>query len=738
MTPERWRRVKAVFDRVADLPPGLRTERLAADCGDDANLRVEVENLLAAEDHDDSLLDASTPGVGRLLAEQMSEQRVGPYRLEREIGRGGMGVVYLGVRDDAQYHSRVAIKLLRRSVDSRATRKRFRRERQILAGLEHPSIARLLDGGTTERGVPYLVMEYVEGLPINVFCDRRRLSVRERCALFGRVCMAVHAAHQSLVVHRDLKPSNLLITADGTPKLLDFGVARLLNPELSELTAGATGPGCHPMTLTYASPEQVRGETVTAASDVYALGMLLYTLLAGRRPYRLAGLSRAAAQRLVCESEPLLPSRQAMRDGSAERQQGEQAAGDAAETEARAGDDVTAAELARRRRQTPEGLRRALAGDLDAIVLKALRKEPQRRYLSAGDLAADLERHLTHRPIRARHASRLDRVRKLVRRNRLASALGVILVLLAFALGMQALRLRAALASAEQAGARAAAAQHSSEAVLGFLETLIENADPVIGPAGAHDLEGFLESGARQARDRFGDRPAVQARLLDTFGMALRHRGRLEPARQHLESSLTLREAAHGPDHPEVAASLDSLGQLHFGTGEFARAAAEHRRALAIRERHLGADHPQTADSLHNLAEVLHTLEQGDEAEALYLRALAIRRRHFGPEHAKVAESLSELAYLRHDQRRYDEAEALHRRALALKRAIYGDQHVEVATALDYLAWTLQYKGELAAAEPLFRQVLATRRQLLGEDHQAVALSLDTLGRLRHELGGSQ
>ena len=740
MTPERWRQVKAVFESVADLPPGPRAERLTASCGDDATLRGEVEDLLAAEDHDDSLLDTSNPGVGRLLAEQMSDRRVGPYRLEREIGRGGMGVVYLAVRDDAQYHRRVAIKLLRRSVDSRATRSRFRRERQILAGLDHPSIARLLDGGTTERGVPYLVMEYVEGLPIDVFCDRRRLSVHERCALVQRVCLAVHAAHQSLVVHRDLKPSNLLITDDGMPKLLDFGVARLLNPELSDYTASATGPGTHPMTLNYASPEQVRGETVTAASDVYALGMLLYTLLTGRRPYQLGGRSRAAAQRLVCEIDPPPPSRQLQRDDPTNGQDEKPAADDRTTADAEANSDTqddygSAAERARYRRQTPEGLRRALVGDLDAIILKALRKEPQRRYLSAGDLAADLKRHLTHRPIRARRASRLDRLRKLTRRNPLAATLGVTLVVLVVALGVQALRLRAALAGAERSGVRAAAAQHHSEVVLGFLETLIEEADPVVGSGGVPGLDDFLESGARRARDRFQDRPAVQARLLDTFGMALRHRGRLEEARQHLESSLTLREAAHGPDHPTVADSLDSLGQLHFGTGEFNRAAAKHRRALAIRELHLGADHPQTAESQHNLAEVLHTLEQHDEAEMLYLRALAIRQRHFGPEHAKVAESLSELAYLRHDQRRYDEAEALHRRALATKRALYGDQHAEVATAIDYLAWTLQYKGERTAAEPLYRQVLAMRRQLLGDDHQAVALSLDTLGRLRFELG---
>lgn len=626
-----------------------------------------------------------------------------------------MSVVYLARRDDDQYRHRVAIKLLKQSVDSETARRRFRRERQILAGLEHPSIARLLDGGTTEEGIPYLVMEHVDGLPIDTFCDRRQMSVSERCALVQQVCEAVHAAHQSLVVHRDLKPSNLLVTSEGAPKLLDFGIARLLHPASNDTTGGATAPGLHPMTPTFASPEQLRGESVTTASDVHALGVLLYLLLTGLPPHRVRGLDPVATARIVCEQDARWPSQRAH----------EQPGEDGADAETRA----------RLRGTSPGGLSRALAGDLDAIVSTALRKEPQRRYPSAQAMGEDLGRYLSDRPIHARRATSIDRLRKLVRRNRPAGVLAATALLLVAALAFQALRLHGSLRREAASRQHVQSERDRADAVLGFLESLIENADPVLGSGDALGLDGLLEDGARQARARFRDRPAVQARLLDTFGMALRHRGRTDAAEPHLRSSLALREEVFGPHHMEVAASLDSLGQLSFGTGAFDRAVALHRRALAIRARHLGENHPVSAESMHNLAEVLHTLEHHGEAEALYERALEVRRRHFGDRHPVVAESLAELAYLRHDQLRYDEAEALHRQALAIKRAHYGDHHAEVATALDYLAWTLQYKGELDAAEPLYREALAVRQALLGEDHQAVASSLDTLGRLRLEQG---
>ena len=375
--------------------------------------------------------DAPTTGGPEGLPDVTPDGRLGPYRLIREIGHGGMGTVYLGVRDDDVFQKRVAIKVLKRGMDTDSIVRRFRHERQILASLEHPFIASLLDGGSTPDGRPYFAMEYVEGQPIVDYCDTQRLDTPARLALFRHVCTAVQYAHQNLVIHRDIKPANVLVTADGTPKLLDFGIAKLLNPELGGHTLAPTAPGLQLMTPEYASPEQVRGETVTTASDVYSLGVLLYELLAGRLPYRLTSRTPADIVRIVCESEPVRPSTaitQIDRDATAE-------------TRPRLTVDV-------------DRLRRQLAGDLDNIVLKALSKEPQRRYASVDQFSEDVRRHLVGLPVLARKDTWGYRTTKFVRRNRALVGAGVVtfVVLVAgiVATAWQAREARAERARAEQ------------------------------------------------------------------------------------------------------------------------------------------------------------------------------------------------------------------------------------------------------------------------------------------------
>ena len=339
--------------------------------------------------------DAHTTVTAEVLPDVSHDGRLGVYRLIREIGHGGMGTVYLGVRDDDAFQKRVAIKVLKRGMDTDSIVRRFRHERQILASLEHPFIASLLDGGSTPDGRPYFAMEYVEGQPIVDYCDTNRLDTPARLALFRHVCTAVQYAHQNLVIHRDLKPANVLVMADGTPKLLDFGIAKLLNPELGGQTLVPTAPGLQLMTPEYASPEQVRGEPVTTASDVYSLGVLLYELLAGRLPYRLTSRDQADIVRIVCESEPIRPSTaitQIDHDWAGE----EPATGEPAHE---------SGEVAKRNRRVTvdvDRLRRQLAGDLDNIVLKALSKEPQRRYASVDQFSEDVRRHLAGLPVMAR------------------------------------------------------------------------------------------------------------------------------------------------------------------------------------------------------------------------------------------------------------------------------------------------------------------------------------------------
>ena len=394
MTPERYQQIKALYLATLERSEAEREWFVAAACGGDAELRVEVETLLAAEGATHGVVDSG--GVNAVLpplsalssavatesefatqapADARADKRIGPYKLIREIAHGGMGAVYLAERADREFKQRVALKLIKRGLDTDEIIARFRHERQILAALDHPNIARLLDGGTTADGLPYFVMEYVEGEPLDIYCTTRNLSLTERLNLFRTVCGAVHYAHQNLVVHRDLKPANILVTAEGVPKLLDFGIAKVLNPALMSDTLAPTATSARPMTPAYASPEQVRGQTITTASDVYALGVILYELLTGQRPYEVKGKELYEVVQAVCESIPNKPSTVAEK-GMREKTEG-----------VKSGSRNVFSSLI----PHPSSLK----GDLDNIVLMALRKEPQRRYASVEQFSEDLRRHAT-------------------------------------------------------------------------------------------------------------------------------------------------------------------------------------------------------------------------------------------------------------------------------------------------------------------------------------------------------
>ncbi|MFL6213683.1 MAG: protein kinase domain-containing protein [Blastocatellia bacterium] len=412
-------RVNRIVETALSLAPSERTAYLDTACADEA-LRRDVETTIAMRDVSGHfrgatnaegptiLQDAETIGVSEEEQQKLlDDTQIGPYRVLRRIGQGGMGAVYLAERDDAEFKHQVAIKLVKRGMDTEFVLRRFRNERQILAALNHPNIARLLDGGTTNDGRPYFVMEYIEGKPITEYADQQRLSTPERLQLFQEVCAAVHYAHQNLVIHRDLKPSNILVTADGTPKLLDFGIAKLLNPELAAHTLEATAVAIRLMTPEYASPEQVKGEAITTASDVYSLGVLLYELLTGHRPYRLNSHAPHEVARVVCEEEPRLPSDAATRRRS-----------DTATLSQ--SPSVTAS-------PRPQVAASQLKGDLDNIVLMAMRKEPQRRYASVDQLANDIRRHLAGRPVIARRDTVAYRTAKFVKRHK-AGVLAALLI----------------------------------------------------------------------------------------------------------------------------------------------------------------------------------------------------------------------------------------------------------------------------------------------------------------------
>jgi len=407
MTPNNWDKAKRLFEAALELEPAQRASFLAANCHE-VNLQQQVEKLLIDFQAAGSFLDEPawhSTAKSTETEDLMINRRLGAYKLVRRVGQGGMAAVFLAVRADDAYQKEVAVKLVQPGLNSQDVLTRFRNERQTLAGLDHPNIVRLLDGGSTQEGLPFLVMEYVEGSPIDEYCDQHKLSVDERLRLFSDVCDGVQYAHEKLVIHRDLKPSNILVVADGAPKLLDFGIAKVLNAEPSAQSSLATQTSLRCMTPAYASPEQMRGKSVTPETDVYALGVVLYELLTGHRPYRLTQHSPAEIERAICEQEPETPSTAISRVENDTSPDGKPIT-------------KTPELVSLTREGQPDKLRRRLRGDLDNIVLKALQKEPQQRYRSVAEFSQDIGRHLQHQPVKARPSTFVYRVSKFVQRHK--------------------------------------------------------------------------------------------------------------------------------------------------------------------------------------------------------------------------------------------------------------------------------------------------------------------------------
>ncbi|MEK6406865.1 MAG: protein kinase [Acidobacteriota bacterium] len=485
MTPGRWQKIDQLLDEVLELQPRERAAFLDVACVDDDDLRCEVESLLAASHHAGDFIE--TPPLSSSDASEsdfasMAGQPLGPYILLREIGRGGMGVVYHAARADDEFNKQVAIKLVQPGPHNKDLLRRFRRERQILANLDHPNIARLLDGGRTEQGVPYLVMEYVEGAPMTEYCDELKLSITERLKLFRNVCAVVQYAHQNLVIHRDLKPSNILVTVDGSVKLLDFGIAKLLDADPA-YTTSATTAGLPLMTPEYASPEQIRGEPVSTASDVYSLGIVLYELLTGHYPYRFKDRSLPEIIRVICEQEPESPSHAISRiETRPEANRKTQAV-------------ISPESVSRTREGKPDKLRARLRGDLNDIALMALRKDPQQRYRTVEQLSEDIRRHLEGRPVLARKGTLVYRASKFIRRYRAAAAVAAI-ILLTLLGGILATTRQASIARQETHDKRRllyAAEMHMAEQAweannIARLRELVERQAP---REGEEDLRGF-------------------------------------------------------------------------------------------------------------------------------------------------------------------------------------------------------------------------------------------------------
>jgi eukaryotic-like serine/threonine-protein kinase len=706
-----WSRLEEILDRVAALQGAARDAEVVRMCGDDVQLREEALSLSRHADRVGNFLEEPALGPGFSLLpkeaappddgkDRLLGHRVGRYRLEKRLGAGGMGVVYLATRDDGQFAQRVALKIVKRGMDTEEILERFRRERQTLAALEHPNIARLLDGGATESGEPFLAMEFVEGEPIDAYCDDRHLDLAARIRLLLTVCDAVEHAHRHLVVHRDLKPGNILVARDGSPKLLDFGIASVLAPGRDRTATAACERW---LTPEYASPEQIDGAAATTATDVYSLGVVLYELLTGSPPYRFTTRTSEEVRKIVAGTQPLAPS-EAVRRSSATAE----------------GRDVALA-----RGASSGELARALRGDLDTIVLCALRKEPGRRYPSIERFAADLRRHLEHLPVSARPDTLAYRAGKLVQRHALATALSAACVLSLVAGGV-AVAWQARRASDERD--RAVAARAQAESAARFLQQMLASADPLRSGRSLSQEEA-LDVAAKRLDLEFRDQPLLRASLGDTIGTTYLSLGLYDRAEASLQKALDQRLAL-GAEPRDVAESRLHLASVLYAERRLDEAEAELEQACAILREVAGKESVELASAASSLGVVQRAQGRIEEAEATQRTALAIRRTAAGPESLDTAESLNNLAAVLLVEQRFDEARPALEEALRIRRAELGGEHPLVAQSTDNLAVLLSRMGEIRAAEPMYRTALELELRAFGTDHPDVAVTRRSLGLL--------
>ena len=710
MTPERWQQLKALLAPALELPPPARIAYLDRVCAADSPLRTDLESLLAAEEERAGTAFLRDPAPFESLAEDSEPDRkpliglrIGVYEIAGEIGSGGMGEVYRASRADDQYRKQVAIKLVRAGHDSRTVVQRFRNERQILASLDHPNIARLLDGGTTEVGLPYFVMELIEGFPIDQYCEDHKLSISERLQLFSQVCSAVQYAHQHTIIHRDIKPGNVLVTSDGVPKLLDFGIAKILDAAAIDALLEPTLTIFRALTPGYASPEQLKGATITTASDIYSLGVLLYVLLTGRSPYRLTQRTAEEITRSVCEAEPEKPSA-VVRAISEDL------------------DGISAADHARSREGSVEKLSRRLTGDLDDIVLKALRKEPQHRYASVEQFSQDIQRHLEDLPVLARRDTVRYRTSKFLTRHKVgvAAAAAVFLTLL---VGMAATVWEARIArqQAEVARQERLRAERRFGEVRKLANSLILDIMPQIldlpgsTPVQKSLVDTGLEYVDRLAQESAGDQSlqrelaAAYKSLGDVQGrpMSTTNLGESAAALASYRKALRMRETLaknnpqNVPDQIALAANLRWIGALFMEMGDLSQARENARAALTITQP-IAVSYPEQVPVLRELGADLTVLAD-IEGE---FPAMAVEY------HSRMLQVAEKLARLDPSQKRWQESIAYGHDRVAADLVSSGNP----AEAIQHARQALSILQSLAAGASndtaIQDQLMATHYQL--------------------------
>ena len=706
MNHDRLHKLRELFDEASNLEVDERELYLIQKCADDPELKKEIlslfnslgstkdfleEPLTIVEQNNNSFTD---PYIGR---------QIGNYVIDGEAGVGGMGIVYTGKRNDKEFEQKVAIKILKHGITSEYLLKRFQIERQTLANLQHQNIARLLDGGRTVDGLPYLVMEFIDGIPITECCNKNKLNVEEILKLFREVCNAVQYAHQNLIVHRDLKPGNILVTKDGIPKLLDFGIAKLIDEELVDNNEGLTRTGVWHLTPEYASPEQIKGEKITTASDVYSLGVLLYQILTGYQPYKISNNSPSVISKIITEEKVQKPSERVK-------------------------------EITEINNEVnifhPEKISNQLKGDLDNIISKAMNKDPLRRYVSVEQFSEDLRRHLAGLPVIAQKDTAGYRLSKFIKRHKVGfvSSIGFIVFLIA---SLIAIIWQANIAASERDKALSEALK--VENVNKFLQDMLSSVDPTeVGK----DVKVYdvLKKASNDVGNNFSRHPDIEAAVRKTIGKTLTNLGEFDEAKPHLIKSLELNNTVYGKESYQSAESMHELALYYHWIGELNIADSLYAKSIKIFRQNEDSPPRAFASSLNDYGILKQEQAKYEESLKLLREAYNIYITNFGEKDRDVASTSNNLALTLESLKDLDGAEKYYQKSLKTYLELYGPNRPEISTLYNNLAYIYIDKEDWNKAEEYFKKSLKLKIKTLGKNHSLVGLAYMNLGALEYTM----
>lgn len=707
MNQDRLNKIRELFDKASNLNAVEREVFLNQECANELELKKEILSLLDSLENTKDFLEEALTIVEQNknnFTDPYINKQIGNYLIDGEAGVGGMGIVYTGRRNDKEFEQKVAIKILKHGITSEYLLKRFQIERQTLANLQHQNIARLLDGGRTIDGLPYLVMEFIDGIPITDFCHQKKLSLEEKLKLFREVCTAVQYAHQNLIVHRDLKPGNILVTKDGIPKLLDFGIAKLIDEELVDNNEDLTRTGVWHLTPEYASPEQIKGEKITTASDIYSLGVLLYQILTGYQPYKISNNSPAAISKIITEEIIQKPSEK-VKDKSREH----------AESNLFLNDKIS----------------NQLKGDLDNIVLKAMHKDPARRYVSVEQFSEDIRRHLSGLPVIAQKDTAGYRLSKFIQRHKVGfiSSVGFIVFLI---INLIAIIWQANIAANERDKAKLEA--QKVETVNKFLLDMLSSVDPTeIG----RDVKVYdvLRKSALGVEKGFKDQPGIEASIQKTIGKTLTSLGEYDEAKPHLLRSLLLNERVYGKQSNQASESNYELALYYHWIGELKTADSLYKKSLQIFKRNSDVSKRSLASTLNDYGILKSDFAEFDESKKMYEESLNILLENYGEKDRDVASLYNNLAIVMQAQKDLDGAEKYFHKALELNIELFGENRPEVSSNYNNLAYIYIDKGDFTRAEEYFIKSLELKKKYYGADHSYVGFAFLNLGGLEFRIG---